>query len=98
MNIISKGGPLERTFVSILQPGVRRGASISECPMSQKQLVMGQSMQLLQKKKKKCEHTHEPINMNHNMLFNTDYTIWHTSMVKRLGILKLIVVLIIERA
>jgi len=22
-----------------------------------------------EKKKKKCEHTHEPINMNHNMLF-----------------------------
>ncbi len=39
------------------------------------------------KKKKKCEQTHEPINMNHNMLFNMDHTIWHTSMVKRLGIL-----------
>jgi len=62
---------LRSTFVSILQPRVRRGASIGECPMFQKHLVM-ESMWLLQNKtkqknkgeKKKCDCSHELINMD----------------------------------
>jgi hypothetical protein len=47
---------------------IQRGVFIGEGPMFQKQLMMGQSMCILKKRKeKRCECTHEQINMNHNM-------------------------------
>jgi hypothetical protein len=42
-------------FVSILQLGVQRVASIEESPNVPKKLVMGQSIWLLQAKKKKSK-------------------------------------------
>jgi len=53
----------------ILWLKVQRGASIGECPMFQKSWWCGQLMWLLYKRKKKrYEHIHELINMNHNTI------------------------------
>jgi hypothetical protein len=56
------------TFVFILQLGVKRGASIGGMPNVSKKVLVGQSIWLLSKRKRKsCEHTHDLINMNHTL-------------------------------